>query len=158
MDVSIRVGLVEDTSLIGRKIGVSELRLFASPAIFGRMSQATFEHDLADSDLIEDERLTSIRQIIDRKRGKLEVVMNVWEPATRHAVVLAGVGASWLPAFLCRSDVDAGRLVPLLPKRRFGPIDILAVFPFKVARLRRSAPLSIFSLSWILLLRAQRHA
>lgn len=128
VDVSIRVGPVEDTALIGRKIGVSELRLFASPAMFGRESQATFERDLADSDLIAGERLTYFRQVIDRKRGKLEVVMNVWEPATRHAFVIAGVGASWLPAFLCRSDVDAGRLVPLLPERRFGPIDILAVF------------------------------
>ena len=128
VDLAIRVGPVGDSALVGKKIGVSELRLFASPAMFAAETRADFERDLVASALIEGAQLTSFRQVIARRRGALAMVMQIWEPATRHAFVLAGAGAAWLPVFLCTSDVATGRLTPLLADRRFAPIDIWALF------------------------------
>ena len=46
---------------------------------------------------------------------------------------LAGIGATMLPDYMCRADIDAGRLVQLLPG--WGPAPVVAhmVFPARRA-------------------------
>ncbi|WP_270935404.1 LysR substrate-binding domain-containing protein [Falsiroseomonas oryzae] len=57
----------------------------------------------------------------------------VHEPLARHRLVLAGAGAAWLPAFLCREDVALGRLLDLTPGAARGPLPIHALYTAQAA-------------------------
>jgi DNA-binding transcriptional LysR family regulator len=47
---------------------------------------------------------------------------------TARAAALAGVGVIWQPSFVVGHDVQAGRLVEVMPGYRMPPIDILAIY------------------------------
>ncbi|BDG73259.1 LysR family transcriptional regulator [Roseomonas fluvialis] len=132
-DVVVRVGPLEDSALIARKLGVSELRLYAAPQALGRLSPRRAGALLAEAGLVEAVALGQYRSVVGFAGGRASRRVQVQEPLARMALVLAGAGAAWLPAFLCRDAVAQGRLVDLAPGDARGPIDLHALFPAHLA-------------------------
>ena len=65
--------------------------------------------------------------------GSLESVRVRWalranNGETARAAALAGAGVIWQPSFVIGDDVQAGRLVEVMPGYRMPPIDILAIY------------------------------
>jgi DNA-binding transcriptional LysR family regulator len=132
-DVVVRVGPLEDSALIARKLGVSELRFYAAPAALEGLSARRAAALLAEAGLAEAVPLGQYRTVVAFADGRASRRAQVQEPLVRMGLVLAAAGAAWLPAFLCREAVAQGRLVDLMPTDARGPIDVHALYPAHLA-------------------------
>jgi DNA-binding transcriptional LysR family regulator len=126
-DLAIRIGELLDSSLVARKIGESTLVVVAAPIYLAQHGTP-----LAPGDLQRHECLTFTfrrsrtgwpfrrggRIVEQRVTGRLQV--NSGE--TMRALAIAGAGIARLALFHVATDIEAGRLVPLLadhdPKER----------------------------------------
>lgn len=129
MDLAIRIGQLEDSSLVARRIGETRLMLTATPDFLARHGTPDKPGDLralpclVDTIPAHDERWPlGEGLVVDGP-----VFANSGEMI--RELTLAGQGLSLLPDFFVREDVDAGRLVSLMEDRLGDAIGIHAVFP-----------------------------
>lgn len=128
VDVAVRVGPIESSSLIARKLGTSELRLYASPSCLAGAARAVIEAEMMRHDATGEAERGCFRDVLAFLGGLPQRRIEVVDPLVRHGLIVAGAGVAWLPAFLCRDDVAAGRLVNLLPQLLRGQVEIHALF------------------------------
>lgn len=137
LDIAIRVRFppLEDSELVMKILGESHQYLLASPALVERMGslptiadlgewpslgslQGGRDHawELESADGAKARILTNPRMVTDDR-------IALWRAAAH------GVGVAMLPAALVQADVDAGRLVRLLPDWQARVAVVHAVFP-----------------------------
>ncbi|MBZ9978261.1 LysR family transcriptional regulator [Mesorhizobium sp. BR-1-1-10] len=143
IDLEVRLGPVCDSSLICRRIGWTTAFLVASPAyIEGRDTPRT-PQDIKDHSCICYSRGGDGRSW-SFSSGAEEVVLRI-EPRlvannsmAVHRATLAGAGLAVLSHILAGSDIEAGRLVKLMPDFPPTRLPINVVYPS-----RRNIPLRV---------------
>lgn len=118
-DVAFRIGPLQDSTLVARRLGSTRRRIVASPAYLDRWGIPTAIDDLARHACIgfnfrHSAPIWPLREsgrIVDRAVSGPALVNN-GETARRLAV--AGVGLARLGDFHLREDLAAGRLVEVL--------------------------------------------
>lgn len=134
IDVSLRVTGARDSSL--RATGLAEMPVWcvASPAYLEARGVPRRAESLADHDWIAFSRLPTPwtlrchvgrREITVRLHGRLTASMS----SAGRALALAGAGIFGAPDFMLRADVEAGRLVRLLPDVRMPTVSLHAAWP-----------------------------
>jgi DNA-binding transcriptional LysR family regulator len=140
LDVAIRVGWLEDSSFVARRIGSFRQLLVCAPSLAGAVSRLGKPEDLQALPFIAN---TALRQPLDwefsRPRAEPRVVrgrstLAIDATPAVHAAVLAGAGLAVLPDYLVHADIASGRLLHVLPGWNLPSGGIHAVFP--AARLR----------------------
>ena len=133
-DVAIRVGQLEDSSLLARRLAMSSIVTCASPAYLARRGVPRTPEQLPTHDLVIDANLRQpgtwrfrrgARTVNVRVSGRLQVNSAVM---VRHFLV-SGAGIGLCPEFVVRDDLEAGRLVPLLAEFSGYDLGIYAVYP-----------------------------
>ena len=125
IDVAIRGGVLEDSSLIARPVLVAGLDgLVASPAYIAARGSPASLQDLADHDclvfahpsgratwrLVARDGTAAEVQVAGRLSGNTVQVL--------RKAALAGLGIALLPSTMTRRELRAGLLVPVLPQFR----------------------------------------
>jgi DNA-binding transcriptional LysR family regulator len=136
IDVAIRVGTLQDSTLVARRIASQHMLMCASPDYVARLGEPRRIEDLGRHHPIVFRMPSSGR---DRpwqlSVGGKGVVL---QPAARlrfsdgEAMVAAacmGLGIAQLPNYMVDDVLAAGRLVEVLPKLRPAPLPIHAVMP-----------------------------
>jgi len=118
-DLAIAAGRLPDSSLVSRRIGETVHQLHAAPSYLGARGKPRALADLARHAAIV------LRSDLERweltgPRGE-EVVSVAPVVAADHLgfvveATLAGLGIALLPAFIAAGHVEAGALVPVLPR------------------------------------------
>lgn len=122
IDVAFRVGKAIEPNLIARQIGWSSARLVASPAYLDVHGEPEAPADLSDHDCIAAPTNPTGYTIwrLDGPDGPLEVaVRGRFHANSMHAQLGAargGLGVALLPSAVVSGDVEAGRLVTVLPE------------------------------------------
>lgn len=128
IDAAIRIGKLEDSSHVARRIAPIRSLVVASPAYLARKGRPARPEDLAgDHDCLiytgsrsPDWVFTRGEEAVSvRPRGRLRSDSG----ETLVAWAVAGLGIAQLPSFLLGDTVDTGALVPLLldhPTPEFG--------------------------------------
>lgn len=133
-DMAVRIGKLPDSGMVARRIGEMPAVLVAARAYIESRGRPHTPEDLIDHDcLLYAFRLGSHEWQFTRDgqtqsvrvNGRYEVNSSI---ALRKAV-LAGNGISRIPEYLVAEDIQAGRLVQLLPEYRMDNSPIQAVFP-----------------------------
>lgn len=132
-DVAIRVGVLEVSSLVARKLAPAPMVLAASPAYFARHGVPERPEDLRVHSCLQYEYArTSGWRFVDDGR---EVIVPVAGPLVanngdllRDAAV-AGLGVTMAPAFILEPELSAGRLVPALQRHLPPGGGVFAVYP-----------------------------
>ncbi len=133
-DVAIRVGQLEDSSLLARRLASSSIVTCASPAYLARRGVPRTPEQLTAHDLVIDANLRQpgtwrfrrgTRTVNVRVGGRLQVNSAVM---VRHFLV-SGAGIGLCPEFVVRDDLEAGRLVPLLAEFSGYDLGVYAVYP-----------------------------
>lgn len=133
-DVAIRVGQLEDSSLLARRLASSSIVTCASPAYLAQHGVPITPEQLSSHELVLDANLRQpgtwrfrrgSRAVNVRVSGRLQVNSAVM---VRHLVV-GGAGIGLCPEFVVRDDLEAGRLVPLLEEFSGYDLGIYAVYP-----------------------------
>ncbi len=134
IDLSVRVGWLEDSGARARRIGVFQQLLVATPALLRRFPTAE-PNDLtswpfvANTALKEPLQWQFSRSARERRGVRTRATISVNATPAALAATLAGRGASILPDFLVAEELEAGRLVHVLPEWKLPAGGIHVVYP-----------------------------
>jgi len=137
-DVAVRVGPLQESRLVARKLGDLDYGLFACPRYLQKQGTPTSVDELPAHSLI------MFNQGVHRKGWQLG--LNGAEPKDAHKVdgparlrvnnsfavreaLLKSLGIGVLPLVVVRDAVEAGRLVPVLPEWRPPAVPVHALYP-----------------------------
>ncbi|GHD66938.1 LysR family transcriptional regulator [Jeongeupia chitinilytica] len=133
IDVGIRIGPLDDSSLIARRVGEIHRIVAASPDYLSRYPAPQHPGDLAHANCIRftgNGRTTWLFQDQGRPlsvpvSGSLEC--NHGLPAVEACI--AGLGIGQFLSYQITGHLAAGRLVPLLPAFQLPPLPVHIVYP-----------------------------
>lgn len=126
LDVAIIHGDPPDSSMIGRKIGVSRRVVCASPSYLARHGTPEAPDDLLRHNCLFGPVFQNYWPLADAGEvRRLHVSGNVTSNYSEllRRLALSGLGIVRLPHFYVRDDVTAGRLVPLLTENHVPEVE-----------------------------------
>ena len=135
IDLAIRIGQLDDSSLVGVKLAANQRVVVASPAYLAARGVPARPEDLVRHDCL------TFGTYGNQSRGWLFTIDGVPQPlrvsgpmecndgAVLHEWALAGKGLAWRSMWEVRDDLQAGRLVTVLDAFAAPDNAIHAVFP-----------------------------
>ena len=137
IDIAIRVRLppFDESDLVMRSFGPSDMILVGSPALVAAYGQPQALTDIARMPTLSTGTLGRQQtwHFVDGESGPAELVHTPRLSANDfyivHRAALRGVGVARLPALLARNDLSSGALVRLLPSLSSRSGVVHAVFP-----------------------------
>lgn len=135
LDLAVRIGQLEDSSLMARKIADVALKVVAAPSLIERLGKPATPADIAQwpalcyvgSNRSESWPYTAP----DRSTGTQPV--NVRMRANNGHVICdaaaRGLGIGLQPSFICAADVASGKLEVILENYQWPTITIYTVYP-----------------------------
>ncbi len=142
-DLALRIGVLADSSLIGRRIGRTEGWVVASPAYLAAHGRPRHPDDLRDHRNIRDSNSASAHRgtfVIEGKAISVALPGRITVNSARavRRLALQGCGVAIIPRFVIAEDVAQGRLERLLAEFPGPQLDIQALYlpqPFIPPRL-----------------------
>ncbi|WP_295044878.1 LysR family transcriptional regulator [uncultured Paracoccus sp.] len=149
IDIAIRIGRLDDSALMARRLGGMGLILVASPGYVARHGHPATPEDLADHACIRD---TNMRgdgtwPLIDTQGERRIAVTGHFLVNSARSVrdlALADEGVALCPDYVVRDDLAQGRLLRVLPDAHGPQLDIHAVYPPQRRMTRRTRVLLEF--------------
>lgn len=142
-DLALRIGVLADSSLIGRRIGGTESWVVASPDYLAAHGRPRHPYDLRDHQVIRDSNAANTHRGTFVIAGKAVSVplpgrITVNSAQAVRRLVLLSQGLALIPRFVIAEDVAQGRLERLLAGFPGPQLDIQALYlpqPFTPPRL-----------------------
>lgn len=140
-DVVIRIGKLNDSLLIAKKLGTVTRRLFASPEYIAKhgkpltIEQLT-QHQLLIMNPVNNDTKLTLTSAKDEERTincKPRLLVNDFSVLKQS--IVDGVGIGVIPEYLARDEVASGKLITLLPDWNMTSIDIYALYPRNRAKI-----------------------
>ncbi len=135
-DIAIRIGQLEDSSLVMRKLTQIELILCASPdylKIHGMPNHPDklTEHTCFFDSNSRDEKRWSF--MLDGRKHTVtpKCQLEINSARAIRELLVSHQGISMLPSFVIDKDIEEGRLVPLLETFQNPPLGVYAVYQHK---------------------------
>lgn len=138
VDCVLRVGQLENSSLVARPLGQFELSNCASPAYLQLHGTPRMPSELAQHWAVNYLSAASGRSapweyieggLLNTVEMRSRVTVNNAE--TYIACCLAGLGLIQIPAYDVRSHIDAGELLEVMPQARAGAMPVYALYPHR---------------------------
>ncbi len=134
IDLAIRIGVLKDSSLIAKKIGMTEFQLFAAPDYLSKSPKLESPYDLMQhqclrfsSSLFQQPwKLYQAEQLIDLS---IQATISVNNLLALKELTLLGRGISLLPRFLCHEEIERQQLVQVLSAWKTEPKPVQVVYP-----------------------------
>ncbi|CAG4903470.1 LysR family transcriptional regulator [Paraburkholderia gardini] len=118
VDIAIRIGALQDSTLHARSLGSSRLRVMASPAYLAQSGEPRTIQELAGHRLIGFTAPESLNDWPLREAGrgfiKIEPAIEASSGETIRQLAVAGGGIACLAGFMTATDVREGRLRTIL--------------------------------------------
>jgi len=137
IDVRIRIGGVDDSSMIARQLGSFPLLLCASPAYIGQYGMPSAPEDIASHLCIIDSNfrigkqwlIISSQGVADTVRVNSQIAVN--SPQAVREIAIAGGGIGMIPAFIVEDAIKDGRLLRVLPDCTTLEFGLFAIYPHR---------------------------
>ena len=140
-DVVIRIGKLNDSLLIAKKLGTVTRRLFASPEYIAKHGKPSTIEQLTQHQLLimnpvnNDAKLTLVSAKNEEHTINCKPRLLVNDFSVLKQSIVDGAGIGVLPEYLAREEVELGRLVTFLPDWSMTNIDIYALYPRNRAKI-----------------------
>ncbi|MCL1123247.1 LysR family transcriptional regulator [Shewanella surugensis] len=137
IDMVIRAGNLQDSSLKSKRIGSIQRKLVCSPHYLKSKSIPTHPEELSTWQWIKLNMLPNSRQVKFNKINyliKFKNNIDVDNVAAMTQFTLLGLGVSTPPSDLIESALLEGNLVELLPQWKVDPIPLYALWPNNVSQ------------------------
>jgi len=132
-DIAIRVGRLADSSFTARKLASAPRMVVASPDYVARRGEPASPSELAGHDCILGPGPGRQTWIFRREASAMSVaVEGRLHAASAEGVMAAaraGIGVALASFWMCRTELQRGELIALLPAFSLDPVDVHAVFP-----------------------------
>jgi DNA-binding transcriptional LysR family regulator len=134
VDVAVRLGRLADSNLVARRLGSTRRVLVAARDYLDRYSTPQAPADLDRHNCLLYAYLSTGNEWVFRgPQGDMRVQAHGnFKANNGHAIreaLLAGAGVALMPDWLVHDDLQAGRLVTLLPQFAPAPLEVNAVYP-----------------------------
>ncbi|OYY70221.1 LysR family transcriptional regulator [Sphingomonas sp. 28-63-12] len=134
VDLAIRLGPLDDSSFVSRRIATAPRYIVASPSYLAQRAAPVTIADLQAHDIISGRSPgNDIWTLRDKAGGETSVKLEARLVATSTegllAAAMAGFGLAMTSAFACRMELARGDLVRVLPDFALPPIDVHTVSP-----------------------------
>ncbi len=134
LDLEVRIGPIDDTSLISRRIGMTSAFLVAAPSYIAERGAPAHPRDLHEHDCIVYSRWGKDGMWwFESATGPLSVAvpyrLRTNNASAVHKAVLAGNGIAVLSHLMVAEDIKTGRLLTLLPDYPTVRLPLYAVYP-----------------------------
>lgn len=117
-DVAVRIGELKDSLLSATSLGLSQIRILASPAYLKKHGTPKNVEDLAHHQLLGFNSLEKLNDwpIYDAANNLLHIHTNIKADSgeTLRQLALCGTGIVCLSDFMTYQDIQKGDLIPLL--------------------------------------------
>lgn len=113
-DVAIRIGQLSDSTLHARPLGRSQLHLVASPDYLAKRGQPHTTADLIHHATIGFSEPKALNQWPLKGFQSLQPTLTSSNGEAVRQLALAGNGIACLSGFMVNSDIEEGRLIPVL--------------------------------------------
>jgi len=134
-DVVIRIGQLNDSMLLAKKLGSVTRKLFASPTYLARHGKPNTVDQLVDHQLLimnpinNDLKLSLVSAegedfTLNCKPRLLEDDFAILKQS-----IVDGLGIAVLPGYMSKQEVAAGQLVHILPDWGMETVDVYALYP-----------------------------
>jgi len=134
LDILVRIGKLDDSALIGRKLGVIRKIIIASPKYLEKVGEITYVDKLAEVDVLLMAALFKNKKLklesnneIKRLSIKPKLLINDFTVVKKFA--LDGYGVALIPEYMCRKECESGELVEILSDWECPPVEVFAVYP-----------------------------
>lgn len=136
IDVAVRIGELSDSSLVARRLAPMRMVICARPDVLEERGRPELPKDLAGLDCVVDTNYRTPSNwpfLIDGKRVSVPVDGRVEanSPLGARAAVLKGHGFGYIPDFVVRDDLTAGRLVEVLQGYVPDTAGVYALYPHR---------------------------
>jgi len=142
-DVVIRIGQLNDSMLIAKKLGTVNRKIFASPSYLVKQGNPDKVEQLTDHQLLlmnplnisgsfsgnNDLRLNLLSAKNEEFTVDCQPRLLVDDFVMLKQAIVDGLGIAALPDYMCRQEVASGHLVNILPDWGMEKIDIYALYP-----------------------------
>jgi DNA-binding transcriptional LysR family regulator len=117
IDLAIRAGTLNDSSLVAKRFFEAGATLWASPAYLKTLGSISHPRNLAKASFVGFKALNTLRLTNGKSEAEVAVVGRIVADDLEaiKALTVLGQGIAWLPDFLAADAVEAGSLVPVLP-------------------------------------------
>lgn len=120
VDVAIRFGPLQDSSLVVRKLMDVDVYLCASPGYIERMGEPKTPEELEAHRMLlllafQRHPFPLMRQ--GKRQVQVNPTGNLWANSGGflRKASLEGAGIAWMPSYQAQEDIDSGRMVRILP-------------------------------------------
>lgn len=117
-DVAVRIGELKDSSLSATPLGLSQIRILASPSYLQKHGTPKSVEDLAHHQLLGFNSLEKLNDwpVYDAANNLLHIHTNIKADSgeTLRQLALCGTGIVCLSDFMTYQDIQQGDLIPLL--------------------------------------------
>lgn len=133
-DMAVRVGRLSSSSLVARRLTDTRLLICASPQYLETHGTPSHPDELVEHAVIGYSYWSAGDEwLLEGPDGPVKVrtraIIHTNNGDTCRSLALAGQGIILQPDFVVGDDVDAGRLVELMPEYRAGELGVHAVYP-----------------------------
>ena len=143
-DLALRVGQLEDSTLISKPLGTSRASLYASPDYLARHGELEALSDLTyHRKLVMTDANRAYRWQFENDQGAQEFVninpiMSVNDLTSMRTIMVDGGGIGFLPDYLAEDYVKRGQLKVILPEWRSPIIPYFAIYPSHMGLTRKA--------------------
>jgi LysR family transcriptional regulator AphB len=133
-DLLIRVGDLDDSRLIGRRLGSAQRKLYASPRYLMTHQAPQNAKELSNHQLLLMRMLSNDNKIeLISEKSKEKIRLNprliVDDFSVIKQAAIDGEGITLLPSYMCDKEINNGELINVLPKWGMSDVDIFALYP-----------------------------
>jgi len=132
-DLALRIGVLEDSTLIARRIASIERVYCASPAYLAERGTPLKPQDLHEHDCLPYGHGRQVQWRFEGQGKPLSINvsgrMRVNNGELLKDAAIAGLGITYLPTFIVGSALESGQLVRVLDDYRCAPLALSAVYP-----------------------------
>lgn len=136
-DLALRIGRLEDSSLIAKRIATTRRPVMAAPSYWKTHGKPTHPKELEDHNCLTYSYLSAPNSWAfrdpDNPRAEMTVrvagTMNANNGNALAAAAAAGLGVLMTPTFICADHIRSGALEPALETFEPDPLGIHALYP-----------------------------
>ncbi|WP_304639702.1 LysR family transcriptional regulator [Pseudomonas sp.] len=133
-DAAVRIARLENSSLVGRRLASTRMRLCASPDYIASNTPIAELADLSEHKIVAYTNFASGNEWeFDGPRGservKTQSTFRCNNGDTCRSIALSGGGIALQPSFMLADDLARGNLVEILPDYKSIELGIYAVYP-----------------------------
>jgi DNA-binding transcriptional LysR family regulator len=133
IDLAIRAGDLEDSSMIAKKFVSSHMKLWASPNYLEKRGTPSHPKDLAHHELVRFTAFSEDKIELTNGKEKFQITPTGRVSADDLEIIkvfsILGEGIGLFPTFLCEEETHSGKLTPVLPEWYWGSGHFSIVYP-----------------------------